>query len=115
LPADPVVRSVQNSSDTDVKGILRKFAYLPTADHRYVLEIGVESFEFADVRSRLSYQEMARRLKAINPDLLGIRVYDYYGNVAAQEGETSTSGQHYAEMAIRNRTGFSVPDATGAP
>ena len=112
--ADPVVRSVQNSSDTDVKGILRKFAYLPTADHRYVLEIGVESFEFADVRSRLSYQEMARRLKAINPDLLGIRVYDYYGNVAAQEGETSTSGQHYAEMAIRNRTGFSVPDATGS-
>jgi serine phosphatase RsbU (regulator of sigma subunit) len=111
--ADPVVRSVQNASDTDVKGILRKFAYLPTPDHRYVLEIGVESFEFADVRSRLSYQEMARRLKAINPDLLGIRVYDYYGNVAAQEGETSTSGQVYAETAIRNRTGFSVPDAAG--
>jgi serine phosphatase RsbU (regulator of sigma subunit) len=111
--ADPVVRSVQNASDTSVKGTLRKFAYLPSPDHRYVLEIGLESPEFADIRSRLSYQEMAKRLKAINPDLLGIRVYDFNGNVAAQEGETAPSGQQYAEMAIRNRTGYAVPDAAG--
>jgi serine phosphatase RsbU (regulator of sigma subunit) len=108
--ADPVVRSVQNASDTSVKGTLRKFAYLPTPDHRYVLEVGVESQEFADVRSRLSYQEMAQRLQAINPDLLGIRVYDYYGNVAAQTGVHATGGRQYAEMAIRNRTGFSVSE-----
>jgi hypothetical protein len=111
--ADPVVRSVQNASDTSVKGTLRKFVYLPSPDHRYVLEIGLESPEFAYIRSRLSYQEMVKRLKAINPDLLGIRVYDYNGNVAAQDGETAPEGQQYAEMAIRNRTGFSVPDAAG--
>jgi len=109
--ADPVVRSVQDASDTDVKGTLRKFAYLPSPDHQYVLEVGVESQEFLDVRSQFSYQKMAQRLKAINPDLSGIRVYDYYGNVVAREGEAEPGGEQYAGLAILNRTGFSVPDA----
>ncbi len=108
--ADPVVRSIQNISDVEVRGVLRKFAYMPTPDHRYVLEIGVESAEFEDVRSRLSYQEMVRRIAAINPDLLSIRVYDFNGNVAAQEGRTGNRGPAYAKMAIDNRTGFTVPD-----
>ena len=109
--ADPVARSVQNASDKNVIGTLRKFAYMPTPDHRYVLEIGIESQEFFDVRSRLSYQEMAERLLAINPDLLGIRVYDFYGNVAAQAGVPGDSGQKNAATAIQNRAGFSVTDA----
>jgi serine phosphatase RsbU (regulator of sigma subunit) len=108
--ADPVVRSVENAGDLDVKGTLRKFAYLPTPDHRYVLEIGVESAEFADVRSRFSYQEMAKRMKAINPDLTGIRVFDFYGNVAAQEGAFRTGTPSYAEMAVHNRTSYTVTD-----
>jgi len=84
--ADPVVRSVQNASDTTVGGTLRKFAYLPSPDHRYVFEVGVDSPEFSDVRSRLSYQAMAERLLSVNPDLAGIRIYDFNGNVAASAG-----------------------------
>ncbi|OPY38371.1 MAG: hybrid sensory histidine kinase BarA [Methanoregula sp. PtaU1.Bin051] len=109
--ADPVVRSIENASDFNVIGTLRKFAYLPSPDHLYVLEIGVESPEFADVRSRYSYQEMAVRLLAINPDLAGIRVYDPNGNVAAQAGIIGAGGRQYADMARENRSGFSVPDS----
>lgn len=108
--ADPVVRSVQNASDLNVIGTLRKFAYLPTPDHRYVLEIGIESPEFADIRSRYSYQQMANRLLAINPDLVGIRVYDYYGNVAAQAGLTGNDDRQFAEMARENRTSLTARD-----
>lgn len=108
--ADPVVRSVQNASDTSVKGTLRKFAYLPSPDHRYVFEIGVESEEFSDVRSRLSYQKMAERLMAVNPDLEGIRVYDFYGNVAASAGTPGEEGKVHALNAIADRAGFSVTD-----
>lgn len=110
--ADPVVRSVQNASDTTVKGTLRKFAYLPTPDHRYVLEVGVDSPEFSDVRSRFSYQEMADRLLAVNPDLAGIRIYDFYGNVAASAGMPGGDGRKYAEQVIAGRAGFSVTDDT---
>ncbi|OPX63716.1 MULTISPECIES: PP2C family protein-serine/threonine phosphatase [unclassified Methanoregula] len=109
--ADRVVRSVQNASDMTVEGTLRKFAYLPTPDHRYVLEIGVESPEFSDVRARYSYQQMAERLLAVNPDLAGIRVYDFYGNIAAGAGTPRTNGAADALRAIADRTGFSVTDA----
>jgi serine phosphatase RsbU (regulator of sigma subunit) len=108
--ADPVVRSVEDAADTTVKGTLRKFAYLPSPDHDYVFEIGIESPIFADVRSRLSYQEMAERLLAVNPDLLGIRVYDFYGNVAAQAGSPKETRKDRALQALNNRDGFSVSD-----
>jgi serine phosphatase RsbU (regulator of sigma subunit) len=108
--ADPVVRSMENATDLSVKGTFRKFAYLPSPDHRYVLEIGIESTEFTDVRSRYSYQEMAERFLKINPDLKGIRVYDPNGNVAAQAGDMDDRGRQYADMAHENRSGFSVPD-----
>jgi serine phosphatase RsbU (regulator of sigma subunit) len=108
--ADRVVRSVQNESDLTVNGTLRKFAYLPTPDHRYVLEIGVESPEFSDVRAAYSYQTMAARLLAVNPDLAGIRVYDFYGNVAASAGTTGEDGTTNALRAISARNGFSVTD-----
>ncbi|MCK9581343.1 MAG: SpoIIE family protein phosphatase [Methanoregula sp.] len=110
--ADPVVRSVQNASDKTVKGILRKFAYLPDPDHRYVFEIGVESQEFSEVRSQLSYQEMAERILAVNPDLLGIQVYDFNGNVAASAGAPGDDGRQYAQNAIAGRAGFSITDET---
>ena len=109
--ADPVVRSVRNASDTAVAGTLRKFAYLPTPDHQYVLEIGVENPDFADVRSRYSYQQMADRLLAINPDLTGIRVYDYYGNLAAEAGLPGDEGRQLADMARTNRTSLSVQES----
>jgi len=108
--ADPVVRSVQNAGDTTVKGTLRKFAYLPTPDHRYVLEVGVDSPEFSDVRSRLSFQAMATRLLAVNPDLTGIRIYDFNSNVVASAGTPGDEGKKYAEQAIAGRAGFSVTD-----
>jgi serine phosphatase RsbU (regulator of sigma subunit) len=110
--ADPVVRSVQNASDMSVKGTLRKFAYLPSPDHRYVFEIGVESIEFNDVRSELSYQGMAERILAVNPDLEGIRVYDFYGNVAASAGTPADDGRVYAQKAIADRAGFSIKNAS---
>jgi serine phosphatase RsbU (regulator of sigma subunit) len=108
--ADPVVRSVQNANDTSVRGTMRKFAYLPTPDHRYVLEVGVESPEFSDVRARLSYQEMAERLLSVNPDLAGIRIFDFYGNAAATAGTPGDDGNRYALQAIADRAGFPVSD-----
>ncbi len=108
--ADPVVRSVENATDRSVRGTLRKFAYLPTPDHRYVLEIGVESAEFADVRSRLSYQGMAERLDSINPHLIGIRIHDYNGNVAAHSGNPGEIRKEEVLQALRDRAGLTVAD-----
>ena len=70
----------------------------------------MEKEEFSDVRSRLSSQKMAERLLAINQSLLGIRVYDFYGNVAASAGSPGNEGRPDALRAINERAGFTAMD-----
>jgi hypothetical protein len=49
--ADRVVRSVTDANDTTVTGKLRKFAFMPTPDHRYLLEMGLSSSSFETERA----------------------------------------------------------------
>ncbi|MDT8357606.1 MAG: SpoIIE family protein phosphatase [Methanomicrobiaceae archaeon] len=84
--ADRVVPSVTNASDTAVTGMLRKFAYMPTPDHRYILEMGLSSGSFEAERADLSYYETAEKLASINPNLVRIRVFDVHKNVFAKGG-----------------------------
>lgn len=81
--ADRVVRSIEDTSDLNVSGRLRKFAYLPSPDHRFVLELGIETAEFSDVRSQFSYADVVRVLMENNPDLAAVRIVDIYGNIVA--------------------------------
>lgn len=74
--ADRVVRSVPRAGEQGVTGSLRKFSYLPTADHRYLLEIGLISDSFFTERSDLSYHRIAERIQALNPNLVSVRVVD---------------------------------------
>jgi serine phosphatase RsbU (regulator of sigma subunit) len=96
IPAmDRVVRSVQNESDLKVMGELRKFAYIPTPDHNYMLEIGLLSDDFGDVRSELSYQDMLERIWDENPDIDTLEIYDVWGNrIAFQSSDPDNSTSH---------------------
>lgn len=74
--ADRVVRSVPSAGDSSVTGTLRKFAYMPTPDHRYLLELGLESDAFFQERAGLSYSMIAKRIQELNPNLLSVRIVD---------------------------------------
>lgn len=67
-------------------GILRKFAYMPTPDHKYLLELGLVSDEFKESIAELNYVKVARELEDINPSLNGIRIFDRMGNLIGQPG-----------------------------
>ena len=84
--ADRVVRSVSDPGDVTVTGELRKFAYMPTPDHRYLLELGLSSRSFATERADLSYYETARKLRSINPSLVNIRIFDFNKNLITRGG-----------------------------
>jgi serine phosphatase RsbU (regulator of sigma subunit) len=105
--ADRVVRSIEDSSDLNVSGRLRKFAYLPSPDHRFVLELGIETAEFSDVRSQFSYTDVVRILMQNNPDLAGVRIVDVYGNIVAgnNTGEIAGAG---IMVALANRTSATI-------
>ncbi len=56
-------------------GIIRKFAYMSSPDHKYVLELGLISDEFADLMGGLDIVDINRRLKSINPSLNNVRIF----------------------------------------
>ena len=74
--ADRVVRSIPSTEEGTVTGTLRKFAYFPTPDHRYLLEMGLESDAFFQERTNLSYVTIAERTMQLDPNLVSVRIVD---------------------------------------
>jgi signal transduction histidine kinase len=66
-------------------GELRKYAYMPTPDHRYLLELGLAESEFRQWRTGLEYRDTARELVDLNPNIDGIRLYDCLGTLVSGE------------------------------
>jgi two-component system sensor histidine kinase BarA len=62
-------------------GELRKFAYMPTGDHRYLLELSLTSDSFKTQREAFSYAQIAEDLVRLNPNLLSIVFYDSMGRM----------------------------------
>ncbi len=69
-------------------GQIRKYAYMPTPDHRHLLELGFVPGAFADERNRIRSVENLQEFVALNPYLESIRAYDIFGNPI---GETNTT------------------------
>ncbi len=84
--ADRVVRSVTNTTSGTVSGELRKFAYMPTPDHRYLLELGLVTESFEAERSGLSYVDVAKKAGQLNPNVESIRIFDFNRNLVMQGG-----------------------------
>ena len=83
---DRVVRSYSSADAENLTGTLRKFAFMPTPDHQFLLEIGVADRSFSDIRSNLSYDLISDEMSDINPYLDNIRVFDIHKNLFVKGG-----------------------------
>ncbi len=61
-------------------GQVRKYAYMPTPDHRYLLEIGLIPDAFVEERNQLRSQESTQEFVTLNPYLDSIAVYNIFAN-----------------------------------
>jgi two-component system sensor histidine kinase ChiS len=61
-------------------GSIRKFAYMPTPDHKYLLELGLFSDEFSDLMGGLDVVQITARLKTLNPSLNQVRIFSRHGH-----------------------------------
>ncbi len=61
-------------------GIIRKYAYMPTPDRKYLLEFGLISNDFADLMGDLDLVKINSRLKKLNPFLNQVRIFGRNGN-----------------------------------
>ncbi|MCK5876374.1 MAG: response regulator [Candidatus Marithrix sp.] len=61
-------------------GIIRKYGYIATPDHKYILEFGLISNDFAELMGELDLVKINSRLKKLNPFLNQVRIFGRNGN-----------------------------------
>lgn len=62
-------------------GSLRTYGYMPSPDNKYVLELGLESTDFASLMGELDLIKISDRLKSLNPSLNGVRIFSRLGHL----------------------------------
>ncbi|PWR71614.1 hypothetical protein DK846_12225 [Methanospirillum lacunae] len=56
-------------------GNLTKYAYMPTPDHKYIMELAYSKPEFGQQELRLDYRRVMTQIKEINPDIDHARLF----------------------------------------
>ncbi len=64
-------RVVQEKATADLK----KYAYMPTPDHEYILELGLVENAFNDRRNQLRYTESINDIASRNPFIEDVRIF----------------------------------------
>ena len=101
--------------EKDGSGSLRKYAYMPTPDHKYILELGLSESAFGKERAALNYQDIIRTLAANNPAIDQIRIFDITGHLVDDAAYVPDDGTKATLMTIiSNRSGTVIKQpATG--
>jgi PAS domain S-box-containing protein len=69
------------------EGKLRKFAYMPTPDHRYILELGFAKSSFPSELSIIQYKKAVDLIASSNPYIERIRIFNTMGKIADNTSE----------------------------
>ncbi len=89
-------------------GQLRKFAYMPTPDHRFILELGFSSTILDALSQKLDDKEDIRRIVSVNPYVEDFTIFDSMGRLLENSSlpEETVRG-HVAEV-LKNRVTLEV-------
>ncbi len=69
------------------EGKLRKFAYMATPDHRYVLELGFAKSTFPSELSIVQYKKAIELIASSNPYIERVRIFNTMGKIADNTSE----------------------------
>jgi PAS domain S-box-containing protein len=88
-------------------GVLRKYAYVSTSDHRYILELGLIGDAFRTERRRLQYTATIEDIKAANPYVQDIRIFTTRKALVGNSSfKPDAELKARINNAIQNKTGF---------
>ncbi|MDD2472380.1 MULTISPECIES: sensor histidine kinase [unclassified Methanoculleus] len=104
--ADRVVSTIST-------GELRKYAYMPSPDHRYLFEIGLAESKFREYRTALNYGDAVRELVNLDPGIQEIRIFNCLGTRIVGEAHPDDDySLAMVQRAYRERGTFEVENAT---
>jgi PAS domain S-box-containing protein len=91
-------------------GELRKFAYMPTPDHRYVLEIGYTGEILDTINTRLDDQNNIGHIVSVNPYMVRYRIFNTMERQIGTNDLPEESVQGYLREVIATRSDLEVRD-----
>ena len=102
--ADHIVR------DKLGEGTLKKFAYLPTPDHRYILELGFAGDAFDELNVQLDDRSKIEKIVSVNPYVEHFTIYNTMGRQLDNNELPDESIKGYLNEVIKNRQTLEVSD-----
>ena len=91
-------------------GRLRKFGYMPTPDHKYILELGLVSDEFNEIVKELNYMRIARELIITYPHLNEIFVFDINGHLIGDpELNADKTTMEHIKKVVEEKKNLEIP------
>jgi two-component system sensor histidine kinase BarA len=94
-------------------GIERKYAYMPTPDHAYLLELGVVPGALQEYSDKKYYEDLTLRLEGMNPYLEGVRFFDVMGEPLSAAGYNSDP--EFSRFLREEVIGSTTPLEVGTP
>jgi PAS domain S-box-containing protein len=91
-------------------GQFRKFAYMPTPDHRYILELGLSGEKFAIINQLLDDEVNIRKIVSVNPYVEKFAIYNSMGRRLDNNSLPEKIEQGYISDVLKNRKTLEVQD-----
>jgi PAS domain S-box-containing protein len=92
-------------------GQLRKYAYSPTEDHQYILELGMISDQLSYRHQPIQFGDAIKDIRLLNPDVEDARLFSHFkyqlGNASFRPDAVLSAR---LDRALETRAGFDVPD-----
>jgi PAS domain S-box-containing protein len=95
-------------------GTLRKFAYMPTPDHRYIAELGFTDTEFEEINRQLDDQNQINKIISVNPYAEQATVFNSMGRRLDNNSVPENTTRDYLNEVIKNRKTLEVADSEHA-
>ena len=95
-------------------GKFRKYAYMPTPDHKYILELGLSGEYFDRMNQELDDQSTIEQIVSVNPYVENFRIFNSMGRSIDDDRLPEEPAQTYISQAITNRSDIEVADPADA-
>jgi PAS domain-containing protein len=91
-------------------GQYRKYAYMPTPDHKYVLELGLGGPSFDEINRKLDDHKNIRNIVMANPYAEGFTIFNTLGFRVDNNTRPDEPVESYLQEVIRTRSNLEVAD-----
>ena len=92
------------------EGKFRKYAYMPTPDHKYVLELGLVGQTFENINGKVEVNDNIDTIVALNPYVDHYRVFNTLGRQSEDNRLPEPEVQQVLSDVIRTRSTIEVSD-----